>query len=245
MRAPGPRLDNEPADLIARHPAMQRILNTQRAWIDGGRVLGYRTAVELDLIKHHPDPLRRVEAQRWCSLVTPVIKAAFTHQAFHGASGCLQVFGGHGYVREWGIEQIVRDARVSMIYEGTNEIQAIDLLVRKVVPDGAQALGDLLQSLATELGPQARETCERLVTLQALATDVAQAAAHNAELPLRVADDFLRATALALLDWAWQRIAAAPQADPGRWQAPAAALADWVLPEFDMRVQIMRRALAA
>ena len=76
-------------------------------------------------------------------------------------------------------------------------------------------------------------------------TAVAQAAAHNAELPLRVADDFLRATALALLDWAWQRIAAAPQADPGRWQAPAAALADWVLPEFDMRVQIMRRALAA
>ena len=244
MRAPGKGKSAGEADLIAEHPAMRRILDTQRAWVDAGRVLAYKTAIELDQIKHGT-PEAQPFAQRWCALVTPIMKSVFTHQAFHGGSDCLQVFGGHGYVREWGIEQIVRDARVSMIYEGTNEIQAIDLLVRKVVPDGAQALGDLLQSLATELGPQARETCERLVTLQALATDVAQAAAHNAELPLRVADDFLRATALALLDWAWQRIAAAPQADPGRWQAPAAALADWVLPEFDMRVQIMRRALAA
>lgn len=245
MRAPGPRVDNEPADLIARHPAMQRILNTQRAWIDGGRVLGYRTAVELDLIKHHPDAARREAAQRWCSLVTPVIKAAFTHQAFHGASECLQVFGGHGYVREWGIEQIVRDARVSMIYEGTNEIQAIDLLVRKVLPDGGQAYGALLQTLAEDLGPKANETRARLAALQALAPELAQAGARQAELPLRVADDFLRATALALLDWAWQRIAAAPQAEAPRWQAPAAALADWVLPEFEMRLQIMRRALVA
>jgi alkylation response protein AidB-like acyl-CoA dehydrogenase len=123
------------ASLISEHPAMRRILSTQRAWIDGGRVLAYRTAVELDLLKHHPDADRRNTAQRWCSLVTPVLKAAWTAQAFNGASECLQVFGGHGYVREWGIEQIVRDARVTMIYEGTNEIQAIDLLVRKVVPD--------------------------------------------------------------------------------------------------------------
>ena len=123
-------------DPIAEHPAMRRILATQRAWIDGCRVLAYRTALELDLAKHHADAARRDSAQRWCSLVTPVLKSAWTHQAFHGASECLQVFGGHGYVREWGIEQIVRDSRVAMIYEGTNEIQAIDLLVRKVLADG-------------------------------------------------------------------------------------------------------------
>jgi alkylation response protein AidB-like acyl-CoA dehydrogenase len=69
-----------------------------------------------------------------------VLKSAWTDQAFHGASACLQVFGGHGYVREWGIEQIVRDSRVAMIYEGTNEIQAIDLLLRKTLPDGGAAL---------------------------------------------------------------------------------------------------------
>jgi alkylation response protein AidB-like acyl-CoA dehydrogenase len=92
----------------------------------------------LDIAKHHGDAQRRETAQRWCSLVTPMLKSAWTHQAFHGASECLQVFGGHGYVREWGIEQIVRDARVAMIYEGTNEIQAIDLLVRKVLPMGPE-----------------------------------------------------------------------------------------------------------
>ncbi|MBP8204539.1 MAG: acyl-CoA dehydrogenase family protein, partial [Giesbergeria sp.] len=124
MRAPGA---TEPVSLIHDHPAIRRILHTQRAWIDGGRVLAYHTALQLDVAKHHPDASERASAQRWCALVTPVLKAALTDQGFQGASACLQVFGGHGYVREWGVEQIVRDARVSMIYEGTNEIQAIDL----------------------------------------------------------------------------------------------------------------------
>src|SRR5690606_33223314 len=136
------------------HPAIRRILDTQRAWIDAGRVLAYRTALELDTLKHHGDPARRADASRWCTLVTPVLKSAWTDQAFHGASACLQVFGGHGYVREWGIEQHVRDARVAMIYEGTNEIQAIDLLLRKVLPDGAEALLHLLADLTEDLNDE-------------------------------------------------------------------------------------------
>src|SRR5690606_36262626 len=88
------------ADLIELHPAMRRILDAQRAWIDSGRVIAYRTAIELDVLKHHPDAERREGASRWCSLVTPVLKSAWTDQAFTGASACLQVFGGHGYVRE-------------------------------------------------------------------------------------------------------------------------------------------------
>ena len=142
MRAPAKAHGSRPADsaghaadLIVHHPAVRRILDTQRAWVDGGRVLAYQTALELDIAHHHTDPARRAQALRWCALVTPVLKAAFTHQAFHGGSDCLQVFGGHGYVREWGIEQVLRDARIAMIYEGTNEIQAIDLLVRKVAAD--------------------------------------------------------------------------------------------------------------
>ena len=234
MRAPGATQTS----LIEAHPAIQRILATQRAWIDGGRVLAYRTAVELDLLKHHPDAARRETAQRWCSLVTPILKAAFTDQGFHGASDCLQVFGGHGYVREWGVEQIVRDARVTMIYEGTNEIQAIDLLVRKVLPDGGAALGALLDELAGVPALQPRGA-----VLRELAARLAQAAPDLPTLPYEVADDFLRACALALLAWAWARIeAAAPAA--ARWQAPAAALQRWVLPEFEMRVQIIERALA-
>lgn len=248
MRAPGPRKNSEAADLISEHPAIQRMLDTQRAWIDGGRVLAYRTAVELDIAKHHADATRRERAQRWCSLVTPVLKSAWTHQAFHGGSECLQVFGGHGYVREWGIEQIVRDARVAMIYEGTNEIQAIDLLVRKVLPDGGAALSALLQELAEALDaqqPAQAAVLQRFGAVRDLAAQLSRTNAQQTELAYWVADDFLRAVALALLGWAWTRIKAA---SPGnttatRWTAPARALKDWILPEFDMRLQIIRGQL--
>jgi alkylation response protein AidB-like acyl-CoA dehydrogenase len=234
MRAPGATQTS----LIQDHPAIQRILNTQRAWIDGGRLLAYRTAIELDLIKHHPDATRREAAQRWCSLVTPVLKAAWTNQGFHGASACLQVFGGHGYVREWGIEQIVRDARVTMIYEGTNEIQAIDLLVRKVLPDGGAALSALLDTLALE-GPLPAEVQQRFDQLRQIAARLTQASAHRADLPYWVADDFLQAVALALLGWAGARISAAlPD-----WLAPARALQSWVLPEFALRLQIIEQQI--
>jgi alkylation response protein AidB-like acyl-CoA dehydrogenase len=247
MRAPGA----SSTSLISEHPAIQRILDTQRAWIDGGRVLAYRTAIELDLARHHPDADRREAAQRWCSLVTPVLKAALTHQAFHGASECLQVFGGHGYVREWGIEQIVRDSRVAMIYEGTNEIQAIDLLVRKVLPDGGVALSALLQELGEGLDASQATHANVLrcfTELRALSSELAQAAPAGPELPFWVAGDYLRAVTLALLAWAWVRIEAATATQPGtsaatRWTAPAKALRQWVLPEFNMRQQIIQSRL--
>jgi hypothetical protein len=236
LRAPGATQTS----LIQDHPAIQRILNSQRAWIDGGRLLAYRTALELDMIKHHPDAARREAAQRWCSLVTPVLKAAWTRQGFLGASECLQVFGGHGYVREWGIEQIVRDARVTMIYEGTNEIQAIDLLVRKVLPDGGAALGALFDQLALE-GELPAEVQQRFVQLRRLAARLAQAAAYRADLPYWVADDFLQATALALLAWAGHRLVGHGGVGP----APARALQAWILPEFALRTHVMERQLAA
>ncbi len=234
MRAPGATQTS----LIQDHPAIQRILSTQRAWIDGGRLLAYRTALELDLLKHHPDAARREAAQRWCSLVTPVLKAAWTRQGFLGASECLQVFGGHGYVREWGIEQIVRDARVTMIYEGTNEIQAIDLLVRKVLPDGGAALAALFEALAAEHELPA-DVEERFAQLQALAARLALAASYRADLPYWVADDFLQAVALALLGWAGSRL----RAGLAQWQAPARALDTWVLPACAMHMQIIAQHL--
>ncbi len=248
MRAPGAK----DTSLIQDHPAIRRILNTQRAWIDGGRVLAYQTALQLDVAKHSTDAGERAAAQRWCALVTPVLKAALTDQAFHGASACLQVFGGHGYVREWGIEQIVRDARVAMIYEGTNEIQAIDLLVRKVLADGGQGLAALLGSLPcapatpgpnNPRGTQAAAASTRRHALIEITQTLAIAAQSDPELPYWVADDYLRAVALVLLEWAWARTTAASGADP-RWQAPAQAFAQWVLPEFDMRAAIIRQRIA-
>jgi alkylation response protein AidB-like acyl-CoA dehydrogenase len=246
MRAPGQGKSAAEADFIAEHPAMRRILDTQRAWVDAGRVLAYRTALELDLIKHSPDAATQAAAQRWCALVTPVMKSVFTHQAFHGGSDCLQVFGGHGYVREWGIEQIVRDARVTMIYEGTNEIQAIDLLVRKVLPDGGIGMNALLDGLQADLPPGVKAStpaAARIQTLRAITQQIVKAAPQDPALAYRVADDYLRAVALVLLDWAWLRIESGlthdtPHADK-RWQVPAKTLRTHVLPEFQMRCFII------
>lgn len=250
MRAPGGTAKAGEADLIEQHPAMRRILDAQRAWIDAGRVVAYRTALELDILSHHGDASRREAASRWCALVTPVLKAAWTDQAFHGASACLQVFGGHGFVREWGIEQIVRDSRVAMIYEGTNEIQAIDLLLRKTLPDGGAALLTLLGELSRELGGDETSSrvkvqidrfatllCERLLP-RATAKDA------PADLPHWLADDFLRTVALLLMAWAWARIGATPGADTTRWQTAQTGFWRWVWPEFDMRVAMMETTLA-
>ncbi len=227
------------ADYIIAHPAIRRILDTQRSWIDGGRVLAYQTAVELDRIKH-ADKDTAAKANRWCALVTPVMKAAFTHQAFHGGSDCLQVFGGHGYVREWGIEQIVRDARVAMIYEGTNEIQAIDLLVRKIMSDGGASLNQLLDDMKADIQTETAEAHQ----LRKLTQEIVLAAPQDPSLGHRVADDYLRAMALVLLQWAWRRIEIQlnedmPQVEE-RWLAPAKAFHQWVLPEFAMRCHIIQ-----
>ncbi len=227
------------ADFIIAHPAIRRILDTQRSWVDGGRVLAYQTAVELDRIKH-ADKDTAAKANRWCALVTPVMKAAFTHQAFHGGSDCLQVFGGHGYVREWGIEQIVRDARVAMIYEGTNEIQAIDLLVRKIMSDGGASLNQLLDDMKADIQTETAEAHQ----LRKLTQEIVLAAPQDPSLGHRVADDYLRAMALVLLQWAWRRIEVQlnkdmPQVEE-RWLSPAKAFHQWVLPEFAMRCHIIQ-----
>ena len=253
MRAPGPTPESrgsEAADLIVEHPSVRRILDTQRAWIDGARVLGYRTALMLDVARHDAQPKARERAQRWGAIVTPVLKAACTQQGFLGASECLQVFGGHGYVREWGIEQTVRDARISMIYEGTNEIQAIDLLVRKVLPDGGTAMSGVLIELRDELDASRDTDADaqrRLAQLRYLTTTIAMAAHAAPTLPYEVADDYLRVVMLTLMAWAWARIDATPRsdADVARWSQPGAAFRRHVLPEFDMRLGMVKRACEA
>jgi alkylation response protein AidB-like acyl-CoA dehydrogenase len=247
MRAPKPAgVKGEPTDFIIEHPAMRRILETQRAWIDGSRVLAYETGLALDIAKHHPNAVQRESAQRWCALITPILKAACTEQGFHGASDCLQVFGGHGYVSEWGIEQNVRDARIAMIYEGTNEIQAIDLLMRKVLGDGGAGLNAMLDELSAGLNTQARHEAQ-VLHLFAQLRDITQQAMHvhtrtdDGSVTLNwIAGDYLRVAALALLAWSWTRIEAAQPTHAARWHAPAAALRAWVLPEFDMRLHIIR-----
>jgi alkylation response protein AidB-like acyl-CoA dehydrogenase len=239
MRAPLRKDASQPADVIAEHPAIQRILQTQRAWIDAGRVLAYQTSIELDNAKHHADPKRKAQAQQWCSLVTPVLKSAFTEQAFHGSSSLLQVLGGHGYVSEWGIEQIVRDSRVAMIYEGTNEIQAIDLLVRKVLPDGGAALNALLDTLAASTPADAAPSHARQQRLRSITAQIVAASSEQVDAPYWMADDYLRAVAIVLCDWAWQQIGQCPATQSLRWSVPHQAFERWILPELAMRLGIL------
>jgi len=236
MRAPARRDPSQPADPIIEHPAVQRILDTQRAWVDAGRVIAYQTAIELDVAKHHPDTARRQQAQQWCALATPVLKAAWTDQGFHGASDCLQVFGGHGYVREWGIEQLVRDVRVAMIYEGTNEIQAQDLLFRKVLADQGEGLKSLLDRLQADL--PAAETASRVQTLeafQALKSMLPGLFQTESARLYPVAGDFLRVVTLTLMAWAICRLEGAS----GENVKVTDAFARWVWPEAAMRREMV------
>ena len=247
MRAPGAvpasRGAGDAADLIIEHPAIARTLDVQRAWVDGGRVLAYQTGIYLDVARHGEDAKAREQAQQWCSLITPVLKAAWTQQAFEGASACLQVFGGHGYIREWGIEQIVRDSRVAMIYEGTNEIQAIDLLVRKVLPDGGQSMGQWLLLLRKSLDagrPLDAEVLRCLAQLRYFTTLLAQACKEDDTLAWRVADDYLRCIAVVLMGWAWAQIGATAGTDQPRWQGPLKQVLQRILPEMDWRMNLMK-----
>ncbi|WP_088280600.1 acyl-CoA dehydrogenase family protein [Ideonella sp. A 288] len=239
-----------PADPIAWHPAMRRILHTLQARTDACRLLAYWTALLLDEHEQHPDAKRRAAAGGHVAVLTPVAKALFTDLGHRSADEALQVWGGYGYVHEFGIEQTVRDSRIAMIYEGTNEIQAVDLVQRKLLDDGGARATALIALLAQEVA-----ACRALAGLQPFADALdgqlqawrdamaALLAGRDADpdWPLRVADDLLHGIGHALMAWAWARIARAtaqPQPSavaggrsPAQWLQSARFGIDWLLPQ--------------
>ena len=141
MRAlSGPKRPDLAADPIIVHPDVRKMLLTARAYAEGARALVYFVAVELDKAHNHPDEAVRKASDDLVALLTPIVKAFITDNAYIATTHCQQVFGGHGYIREWGMEQFVRDSRINMIYEGTNTVQSLDLLGRKVLGDGGAKL---------------------------------------------------------------------------------------------------------
>ena len=141
MRAlSGPKEPDQGADRIIVHPDVRKMLLTARAYAEGGRAVAMHTALLIDKELHHPDPEVRKACADEVALLTPIIKAFFTDNGWIATSHCLQVFGGHGYIAEWGMEQYVRDSRINMIYEGTNTVQSLDLLGRKVLGDNGRKL---------------------------------------------------------------------------------------------------------
>ncbi len=129
-----------PADPIIVHPDVRRMLLTARAFAEGGRAFTSYVALMIDRELSHPEEAVRRDAADEVALLTPIVKAFLTDNAWIATSEALQVFGGHGYIAEWGMEQYVRDARINMIYEGTNTIQSLDLLARKVLMDKGEKL---------------------------------------------------------------------------------------------------------
>ena len=151
----GPKAKDKPADPIIVHPDVRKMLLTAKAYAEGGRALAVYCAVLLEKVHHHPDEKVRKDSDEMLSLLTPIVKAFLTDNGFQATVMCQQVFGGHGFIKEWGMEQFVRDARINMIYEGTNTIQSLDLLGRKVLGNNGATLkkfGKLIATLVEEEG---------------------------------------------------------------------------------------------
>lgn len=151
----GAKQPEHPADTIIVHPDVRKMLLTARAYAEGGRALAIYTALLIDKELASDDADERREAADLVALLTPVVKAFITDNGWIATSHCMQVFGGHGYIREWGMEQFVRDSRINMIYEGTNTVQSLDLLGRKVLGDNGRklkAFGKLVQQFVEDEG---------------------------------------------------------------------------------------------
>lgn len=210
----GPQNPDGPADSLLVHPDVRRMLLTQRAYNEAGRAFGLFVGMQLDLAKYGNDK----DANQLAELLTPVAKAYLSDRGFEGAVTAQQVFGGHGYVKEWGVEQIVRDARIAQIYEGTNGVQAADLVGRKVLRDSGQTVRKFVNSMAQsevadEFQAPFNEALERLVRVT---ESVVQRSAEDPNLAGAVSTDYLELTGLTAFAWLWGRMAAiAPDNDFG------------------------------
>ena len=212
----GKKAPEQEADPIIVHPDVRRMLLTQKAYIEGERALAYWVGQQIDIEEKHPDEEKRREAQDLVALMTPIIKGFLTDTGFESANLALQCLGGHGYIREYGMEQFVRDARIAQIYEGTNGVQALDLIGRKVPEGNGRLLRRFLQlvqadlkaaqgdarlaDMAKPLGDAVRKTQESIMT-------VIQKAMANPDEAGAAASDFLRMMGLVATGWMWLKMA--------------------------------------
>jgi alkylation response protein AidB-like acyl-CoA dehydrogenase len=222
----GAKAADKPADPIIVHPDVRKMLLTARAYAEGARALAIWTTLQLDKEIATDDDEVRKECADLVALVTPIVKAFFTDNAWIATSHCMQVFGGHGYIREWGMEQFVRDARINMIYEGTNTIQSLDLLGRKVLGDNGAKLkkfGKLVTEFIEEEGTN--EAMQEFVNPLAdlgdkvtkLTTELGMKAFKNPDEVGAAAVDYLRVCGHLVFAYFWARmakVALAKSADP-------------------------------
>jgi alkylation response protein AidB-like acyl-CoA dehydrogenase len=212
----GDKFPDKPADPIIVHPDVRRMLLTMKAYTEGARALAGWVSLALDKADRHPDPDMREEAEDFIGLMTPIVKAMLTDNAFTVANLGVQVFGGHGYIREWGMEQLVRDARITMLYEGANGIQALDLVGRKMPMHNGRLLRRFFHPVDAwlkekmtrpelqEFVPPVMKAFGRLQQVTAL---VAQKGMADPDEAGAAASEYLRAFGLVAMGYLWARIA--------------------------------------
>jgi alkylation response protein AidB-like acyl-CoA dehydrogenase len=212
----GPKATDQAADPIIVHADVRKMLLTARAYIEGSRAFAYWTALQADAQLHHPDAETQQFGADMMALMTPVVKAFMTDNGLDAAVQCQQVWGGHGYIKANGMEQFVRDARINQIYEGTNGIQALDLIGRKVLMDNGAKLkkfGKLVQQLVEEQGvaPEMSEFITPLADLGdkvvKLSTELGMKAFANQDEAGAAATDYLRVIGHLVLAYFWAKMA--------------------------------------
>ena len=212
----GPAFPDKAADPIIVHPDVRKNLLTMRAYTEGARALAYWVGVQIDISQTHPDEAARDEAEEFVALITPIVKALFTDIGFEVTNLGVQIYGGHGYIREHGMEQFVRDARIAQLYEGTNGIQALDLVGRKLGKDYGRLLRRFFHPLEKFLSEHAtdKEMAELIGPLAKAFGKLQQATVHIAQVGLRdpeeagaAATDYLRLFGLVALGFMWARMA--------------------------------------
>lgn len=222
MRAlTGPKAPDRVADPIVVHPDVRRMLLTMKAFNEGNRALAYFTAQLLDLAHRGTDARQRDEAEHLLSFITPICKAFMTETGLEVTNHGMQVFGGHGFIRESGMEQLVRDCRIAPIYEGTNGIQALDLLGRKVLANQGKSLRLFTKLVHTQCAglaehPQLKQYAVQLSALNRqwgeVTMAVGAAAAANPDEVGAAAMDYLMFSGYVALGYFWLRMAVVAQA---------------------------------
>jgi alkylation response protein AidB-like acyl-CoA dehydrogenase len=211
----GAKAPEKQADPILVHPDVRRMLLTMRAYIEGCRALSGWVAREIDILHRSTDEDAKLIADDFTALLTPVVKALFTDLGFEISSTALQCYGGHGYIRDHGMEQYVRDARISMIYEGANGVQALDLVGRKLPQDGGRLLTRFLDPVMEFIESNGDEEMAEFITplatalehLQIATGTIIEAGMSNHDEIGAASVDYLRLFGLVALGFMWARMA--------------------------------------
>ena len=217
----GARHPEQSADPIIVHPDVRRMLLTAKANTEAARALAYWVGMQIDISEKHPDGETRAAAKDLVDLLTPIVKAYFTDMGFDAANIGVQVYGGHGYIRENGMEQYIRDARITQLYEGTNGIQALDLVGRKLPRHMGRLLRRFFHPAAAlieehkgdaAMAEFVKPFAKAFGRLQEATSLIAQKGLADPEEAGAAATDYLRLFALVVLAFMWLRMAAVAQA---------------------------------